>query len=78
MFWARVVAVVAAGQLAVGALNVMLLAPIWMQLVHLLVADVLWIALVLLGATALAYSSPGTAPPRMASPGLTSSGSTRV
>ena len=57
MLFARFVAVVAAGQLGIGALNVMLLAPIWMQLVHLLVADVLWIALVLLAATALAYSS---------------------
>ena len=29
-------------------LNVLLLAPVWLQLVHLLVADLLWIALVLL------------------------------
>jgi cytochrome c oxidase assembly protein subunit 15/protoheme IX farnesyltransferase len=35
-------------QLAVGAINISLLAPIWMQLTHLLIADVLWIALVLL------------------------------
>ncbi len=35
-------------QLAVGAINITLLAPIWMQLVHLLMADVLWITLVLL------------------------------
>jgi heme A synthase len=34
-------------QLALGAANVLLLAPVWMQLVHLLVADVAWIALVL-------------------------------
>ena len=40
-------------QLVVGVLNVMLLAPVWMQLVHLLVADVLWIVLVLLGAVLL-------------------------
>jgi hypothetical protein len=30
-----------------------LLAPIWMQLVHLLVADALWIACVLLSARVL-------------------------
>jgi cytochrome c oxidase assembly protein subunit 15 len=35
-------------QLIVGAVNVVLLAPVWLQLVHLLIADVLWIALVLL------------------------------
>jgi cytochrome c oxidase assembly protein subunit 15 len=35
-------------QLIVGAVNVALLAPVWLQIVHLLIADVLWIALVLL------------------------------
>ncbi|MDP9347953.1 MAG: COX15/CtaA family protein [Gemmatimonadota bacterium] len=45
-------------QLAAGALNVALLAPVWMQLVHLLVADLAWLALVLLSASALAV--PGT------------------
>jgi len=34
-------------QLTAGAVNVLLLAPIWMQITHLLVADLLWIALVL-------------------------------
>jgi len=41
-------------QMAIGLLNVGLLAPIWMQLVHLLCADLLWISLVLLCASALA------------------------
>lgn len=41
-------------QLGAGAVNVLLLAPIWLQLVHLLLADLLWIAFVLLGAEALA------------------------
>lgn len=41
-------------QLLVGLLNVQLLAPIWLQLVHLLLADGVWIALVLLSASALA------------------------
>lgn len=40
-------------QLAVGSLNVVLLAPVWMQLVHLLLADLVWILLVLLTAAAL-------------------------
>ena len=35
-------------QLGVGVLNVSLLAPIWLQLVHLLLADLVWIVLVLL------------------------------
>jgi heme A synthase len=40
-------------QLAAGMLNLVLLAPMWMQLVHLLLADLLWIALVLLCAAML-------------------------
>jgi heme A synthase len=35
-------------QLALGALNIVLLAPVWMQIVHLLAADLLWIALVVM------------------------------
>lgn len=47
-------------QLGAGLLNVALLAPIWLQLVHLLLADLLWLALVLLTASALTDSStPG-------------------
>jgi heme A synthase len=41
-------------QLGLGWLNVQLLAPVWMQLVHLLAADLVWISLVLLAAAALA------------------------
>jgi cytochrome c oxidase assembly protein subunit 15 len=48
------VALLAAFQVAVGAVNVLLLAPVWLQLVHLLVADLLWIAVVLLAAAVLA------------------------
>jgi heme A synthase len=40
-------------QLAGGAINLLLLAPVGMQLVHLLLADLLWIALVLLSAERL-------------------------
>lgn len=45
-------------QLAVGAANLGLLAPVWLQLVHLLIADLLWMALVLFGAAALADPRP--------------------
>ncbi len=43
-----------ASQLAVGLVNVTLHAPVWMQLIHLLMADLLWVTLVLFGASALA------------------------
>ncbi len=35
-------------QLLAGVANLLLLAPVWMQMVHLLLADMLWISLVLL------------------------------
>jgi heme A synthase len=41
-------------QFGLGLLNVILLAPIWLQLVHLLFANVVWVALVLLTATVFA------------------------
>lgn len=50
------VAGLAAVQLGAGFINVLLLAPVWMQLVHLLLADLLWIAFVLLSASVLATS----------------------
>jgi heme A synthase len=43
----RAVWVLVLVQFAAGLLNWILLAPIWMQLVHLLIANLLWIALVL-------------------------------
>jgi heme A synthase len=45
-------------QAGLGALNVYLRAPVWLQIVHLAVSDVIWILLVLLAATLL-----GTTPP---------------
>jgi len=52
----------ALAQIAVGIANVALLAPVWMQIVHLLLADVLWIAFVLLAARALARPAPTPVP----------------
>ena len=81
------VVVLAGLQLALGFLNVALLAPTWMQLIHLLVADLLWVTFVLLGAATLsarreglAYSRSGTpeGPRFIASAGLDSSSKTRV
>jgi heme A synthase len=45
-------------QLGVGSMNLVLLAPIALQIIHLLLADLVWVALVLLCATALAAESP--------------------
>jgi heme A synthase len=47
-------------QLGVGLANVALLAPVWMQLVHLLLADLVWMGLVLAAVRAL---TPGAARP---------------
>jgi cytochrome c oxidase assembly protein subunit 15 len=55
-------------QMGAGFANVILLAPVWMQIVHLLLADAVWIAFVLLAAATLAGHSERSAV----------SGSTRV
>jgi len=44
-------------QIVAGLANVALLAPVWMQLVHLLLADLVWIALVLSSARALSSNA---------------------
>ncbi len=54
---ARVLLLVVAAQLVAGFVNVILLAPVWMQIIHLLLADVMWIAAILLGATALSQEA---------------------
>jgi heme A synthase len=63
---ARKVAVVLAAlvllQLSAGLINVVLLAPTWMQIVHLLLADLVWIGLVLFSAEALADRPPQAVP----------------
>lgn len=41
-------------QLFAGTVNVLLLAPIWLQMVHLLLADLVWVVFVLLAASVLA------------------------
>ena len=44
-------------QLALGSLNVLLLAPVWLQLVHLLVADLIWVGLLWLALGAPAWAT---------------------
>ena len=43
-------------QLGVGLVNAALFAPVGLQIVHLLLADLLWLALVLLSASSLAQT----------------------
>jgi heme A synthase len=50
---AQVIVVLVGVQMLAGALNIVLLTPVWMQLVHLLLADLLWVSLVWLGAEQL-------------------------
>lgn len=40
-------------QMLAGGVNVVLKAPVWMQVVHLLISDLIWVALVLLAAVSL-------------------------
>ncbi len=47
---AALVLILLAAQYLLGVLDVVLLAPVWLQIVHLLGADVLWAALVVLAA----------------------------
>ena len=49
-------------QMALGALNVWLLAPVWMQIVHLFVTDLIWIGLVVFASEALAAPVPVETP----------------
>jgi cytochrome c oxidase assembly protein subunit 15 len=44
------VRILLAAQYVLGVLDVFLLAPLWLQIAHLLGADVLWVALVVLTA----------------------------
>lgn len=87
--WRLAMAIVglSALQIALGFVNVLLLAPVWMQMIHLLVADLLWVGFVLFGAAALSAPSEGPiylssrtpdGPELIASAGLESSSSTRV
>jgi protoheme IX farnesyltransferase len=46
--------ILVAMQLLAGMVNIYLLAPIWLQMIHLLLADSIWILLVILSANTLA------------------------
>jgi heme A synthase len=56
--YTRWLKIVFLAQFAAGVVNLLLLAPVWMQIVHLLLADLLWITTILMGATALSQPIP--------------------
>jgi len=56
-----------ATQLAAGTLNLILLAPVWLQIFHLLLAYTLWITLVLLCAAMLSAAAPAATTPALPS-----------
>jgi heme A synthase len=57
--WARWLPLLVGLMLVTGAVNVALGVPVWMQLIHLLLADLLWVVYVLGSADAL-QASPAT------------------
>ena len=60
--WAWVLTALYVLQVAVGSLNLVLLAPAFIQIVHLLLADLLWLALVMLAAATLVEREASVAP----------------
>jgi heme A synthase len=52
--WRRAVAVIVAFQFAMGVLNIALLTPVETQVLHLLLADTLWIVWIVFGASVVA------------------------
>ncbi len=59
--WANALIILVLIQLGAGLINLLLHAPVWLQLTHLLLSDFVWIALVLLGSSALARPARETA-----------------
>ncbi|MBM3450229.1 MAG: heme A synthase [Armatimonadetes bacterium] len=53
--WAGVLVALYVAQIAVGVVNILLRGPVWLQLVHLAVADAVWMSAVLLAASLLAH-----------------------
>ena len=51
--WMSLLPITLTGQIALGAMNVLLLAPVWLQMTHLVVAEIFWILLVLASADQL-------------------------
>jgi cytochrome c oxidase assembly protein subunit 15 len=56
--WAPALTIMLTAQIALGGVNVILLAPVWLQMTHLLVAEVFWILLVRASADQLLATHP--------------------
>ncbi len=68
--WANWVGATFIAQICIGFLNVQLKAPVWMQVVHLLMADIVWVVVSLMALAAVAVGVPrvefgATATPQM-------------
>jgi heme A synthase len=59
--WSRATGALVAAQVAAGVVALLTRAPVWMQLVHLLLADSAWIALVVTAGAALGEKTESTA-----------------
>ena len=57
--FARALSALVLTQLSLGVLNLVLHAPVWMQLLHLVTADAVWVCLVMLSATSFATAGAG-------------------
>lgn len=55
--WARTLQALVLLQMAIGGVNLLLLAPITLQMLHLLVADLVWISMVMLSSSVLTHIS---------------------
>ena len=60
--FARLLTVALFVQLGLGVTNIVLLAPTWLQLLHLASADVVWVLLVLLASSALSQAEISASP----------------
>ena len=70
-FWAGGVGALFLAQVGVGFLNVGLLAPVWMQVIHLVMADAVWVVVSLMSIAALAINVPHVELGETATPQMT-------
>ncbi len=63
VFYATCFAMTLLAQMLLGLINLLLLAPLWLQISHLLLADLLWIFLVLMAASFWVKAAPKATSP---------------
>jgi heme A synthase len=63
--WSNVLSLFVLGQIAFGSATLFMLAPIVMQVGHLLLADLIWISYVLLAANFLSVGAAAPAAPTL-------------